>query len=508
MVRSRIGLPVVFIIATLLLGGSSACNRTDKDRQLAEQHCGSCHLFPEPALLDKKTWIEGIKPQMAIRMGLSLPDFNAMDPEEYQKVLAEGGLPAQAMITGSDWNRIWRYYEREAPAKALFQQKPLSLSSEDEEVFQPKILWQSPAQSPTFSMLNFDQRSLTLLAGMREGKVFKYIDGVIQDSLFAPSSPSQITFNSKGHLLMLLMGKMDPNDLHRGLLLEAKRTPQRWEVVKPWITQLNRPVHFCEADLDEDGNQDWVVCEFGHFLGKLAWYKISKDGTTEEKVLLRRPGARLTQAVDLDRDGKTDLVALMAQGDEQIIWFKNQGKGNFEQKTLLRFPPIYGSSYLDVQDINLDGLPDLIHSAGDNYDYSYSLKKYHGIRIYLNQGKGEFKLQTFIPMPGASKVLAADFNQDQLTDIVAISYFPDYHSKSLAGLVFFKNLGQGRFGAYSLPMGDSANWLLMEKGDLDADGDLDLVLGAGSINNTVPKYQKIAWEKQGIGLLVLENQTK
>jgi hypothetical protein len=509
MIRFRLRHWVVLIVVLVLFCGSSACNQKQEDRELAEQYCGSCHLFPEPNLLDKKTWIEGVMPQMAIRMGLSMPDTNQLAEGEYQRVLSDGGLPTKPLIGLREWKRIWRFYREHAPSKALPQENRLPLAM-DSNLFKPQVLWQSPAQSPTFSMLKFDSLRKMLLAGMSDGRVYKFEPGKkgVQDSLFVPSSPSDAFYTKENNLMLLLMGKMDPNDQFNGLLFEARRSPERWDVVKQWVPKLNRPVNIKTADLNEDGQKDWIISEFGHYLGKLAWYTQKSDGREEENVLLRRPGTRLTQVIDLDIDGKTDILALLTQSDEQVIWFKNKGGGNFEQKTLLRFPPVYGSSYLEVADMNGDGSPDLIYSAGDNYDYSYSLKKYHGIRLFLNRGQGKFEETQFFPLHGASKVLAADFNQDQLIDFVAIAYFPDYQHQPLAGLVFFKNLGQGKFSAHTLPMGDAANWLLMEKGDLDADGDLDLVLGAGSINNTVPKSWKTNWEKQGIGLLVLENQTK
>src|SRR5437868_11451366 len=38
---------------------------------LAHAWCSTCHLFPEPDLLDKKTWQEQTLPRMKIRLGLS-----------------------------------------------------------------------------------------------------------------------------------------------------------------------------------------------------------------------------------------------------------------------------------------------------------------------------------------------------------------------------------------------------------------------------------------------------
>ena len=37
---------------------------------LAKNHCAGCHVFPEPELLDKKTWQLGVMPQMGHRMGI------------------------------------------------------------------------------------------------------------------------------------------------------------------------------------------------------------------------------------------------------------------------------------------------------------------------------------------------------------------------------------------------------------------------------------------------------
>ena len=51
---------------------------------------------------------------------------------------------------------------------------------------------------------------------------------------------------------------------------------------------------------------------------------------------------------------------------------------------------MYGSSYLELADMNNDGHLDILYTNGDNADYSYVLKKYHGLRIFINDGKNQF----------------------------------------------------------------------------------------------------------------------
>ena len=87
-------------------------------------------------------------------------------------------------------------------------------------------------------------------------------------------------------------------------------------------------------------------------------------------------------------------------------------------------------------------------------------------------------------------------------------YFPDFTQKPLAGFVLYKNRGKLQFTPHTYPLTNMGNWLLMDKGDLDQDGDVDIVLGACSINNTVPKPLREEWQKQGIGVLLLRNQLK
>jgi len=45
-------------LGCLALGQSAETVDLAKAELLARQHCIGCHLFPEPELLDKKTWTE------------------------------------------------------------------------------------------------------------------------------------------------------------------------------------------------------------------------------------------------------------------------------------------------------------------------------------------------------------------------------------------------------------------------------------------------------------------
>ena len=63
---------VVIVIACIGILYFAGCeSQSEKEERLAKQYCGSCHTFPDPALLSKKTWTDQVLPQMAFRMGFS-----------------------------------------------------------------------------------------------------------------------------------------------------------------------------------------------------------------------------------------------------------------------------------------------------------------------------------------------------------------------------------------------------------------------------------------------------
>jgi hypothetical protein len=271
----------------------------------------------------------------------------------------------------------------------------------------------------------------------------------------------------------------------------------------PLVDSLKRPVHLAVADFDQDGDEDIVVSAFGNFTGGLYVMEKGKRGYTRHTVH-SFPGTRKTVIRDVNGDGLPDILALLAQGDEQIALFTNRGSFRFSYSILLKFPPVYGSSFFELADFNGDGHDDILYTNGDNADYSAVLKPYHGIRIFLNDGNNHFKEHWFHHLDGASMAHAADYDKDGDLDIAAISFFPDFKRHPEQGFVYLENTGRG-FNPYYTSVAASARWITMETADIDSDGDLDILAAALAFPRGVPDSLYAEWGKKQESMLVLQN---
>lgn len=481
----------------------NACNTKSEEEKLALSYCGGCHVMPTPDLLDKKTWKESVLPKMALRLGIEQQSvmglYRNFSTEEIVAFTQANIYPDAPILPKEDWDKIVKYYVNNAPDKLPDSSKKYPISA-DLALFSPQSIPKSI--EPMVSMIKFDPKSNQLYVGLRRGKIH-VLNQQFQriDSVNVGSAPSDVRINADGSMDALLMGIMDPNDRMTGALSKVKKSAdgKNWEV-KPYLEKLRRPVNQFFMDIDNDGLEDVMVCEYGYHLGQLSWFKQQRNHSFQAFRLEGVPGARLIHPYDFNRDGQLDFFVLMAQGDEQMAIFHNRGKGRFEKQILLRFPPVYGSSYADLADFNGDGHIDILYSNGDNADYSMILKPYHGLRIFLNDGHNHFQEKWFFGLNGAAKALADDFDQDGDLDIAAISYFP---AKAQEGFVYFENRGNMNFKAQTFANPVQDKWMLLEKADYDHDGDNDLLLG---YLERPPYNNPIAHKMQG--LWVLQNRNK
>ena len=326
--------------------------------------------------------------------------------------------------------------------------------------------------------------------------------GETKDFFELPAPVSDIHFRPNGSLYLLTVGNLNPHDEPLGKLITMDPKGN----VESLIEDLNRPVHLNVHDLDQDGREDIIICEFGNYIGRLSWFRQTKDGGFEKNVLWERPGAVKTHVRDLDEDGRPDIVVLMAQGREGVYAFYNQGNGRFGMKPLLQLPSVYGTSDLALADIDQDGDEDIVLANGDNADISNILKPYHGLRVYRNEGDYEFTEAYFYPMYGATRIVSEDFDQDGDIDLATSAYFPDFTADKPRSFAYLENTSTDSlaFAPHVLDGLDAGRWLFLEPFHRPGELAPGLMLGASNLGLREGMKEQVArWNEKNVNLMIL-----
>jgi hypothetical protein len=209
-------------------------------------------------------------------------------------------------------------------------------------------------------------------------------------------------------------------------------------------------------------------------------------------------GYSQTYAVDIDGDGKTDIVAVdtppavSAPGTVQYAFtvFHNAGAGNFTAMGPYPLAPSFaaGSSIqynvfgLSFADLNGDGRIDVLSQS--NAVPTGNAASGDGLNVMLNLDPGFGAPKTIdtstVPNLGFASTAFADLNNDSKQDLI-FSYQSNNSNNGVATLL---GNGDGTFAApVNINIG-SANaigsaLLPLIAEDVDADGNADVVLGSG-----------------------------
>ena len=486
---------IALISVVISLTLYSCLTQEEKDEKIARTYCSNCHVFPEPSLLTKDLWIKSVLPQMAFRMGRDYTRLSGIPETERNNVMA--ALPEHPMVTDEEWHAIERYYEKNSPDTLHAHVSPIADTLTAFRAESYRI-----TANPMNMMVTFDSLSGKIFVGSRQKLLYRLGSTLtLEHTDTLPGPPSYMVLNGN-NATVLQMGIMDPSDQPKGALISFSLDGKTRTTI---IDSLKRPVFFEKSDLNKDGLEDLVICSFGNYSGDLSIFSLQKNGSYKRVSLLNVPGARKVIIRDFDNNGMPDILALMAQGDEKIIMLLNQGNFDFRINTLPSFPPVYGSCYFDIADFNKDGKFDILYVNGDNADYSRALKPYHGVRILLNNGKNEFKESWFYNMHGAIQAMARDFDQDGDLDIAAISLFPDFDDHPEQGFIYFENNGSGYLPRVT-KLAAAGRWMAMDVGDIDRDGDSDILLGALNFYDGVPDGLLEKWSNDPVSVLLLRNQ--
>ena len=290
-------------------------------------------------------------------------------------------------------------------------------------------------------------------------------------------------------LLVAELGSATPTDDRAGGVVWLRRIGDRkFETVR-LLSGLGRVADVQAADFDGDGDLDLVVGEFGWIRsGSLLYAENTTNGAGrptfgKPTVLDERHGAIHVPVVDLDRDGRPDIVALFAQGHESVVAFLNRGGGRFEAQDLFVAPHAHwGSSGIEPVDLDQDGDLDFLITNGDTLDDEVKFKSYQGVGWLENEGMYPYTLHWIGTYYGVHRAEAGDLDGDGDLDIAASSFLPGVgeaqrKQMNLPGVVWFEQQSGLTFQPHMI--GDvGCDHATLDIADVNGDGRLDVITGA------------------------------
>lgn len=219
---------------------------------------------------------------------------------------------------------------------------------------------------------------------------------------------------------------------------------------------------FNPAPLGGAQNRIWINDGAGHFTDQTATRIPARTDQTQGFV-----------SGDLDQDGDLDLIVVNIGQDFVLI---NDGTGHFSDETASRFPTTADSTRKGVlADFNGDGCLDLFMGNSRNQQD----------RLYFNDCAGAFVDVTDGNVPGRADT-TTDVDVVDLDDDGDLDLYITNAGDFLAGhgflgdqSIYLRNNGHGKFhdksGVYFPQV--SAPSTNAEFGDVDGDGDTDLLIG-------------------------------
>ena len=279
-------------------------------------------------------------------------------------------------------------------------------------------------------------------------------------------------------IVVAALGILPPSDELAGKVLLLRQGDEGVFDEELLLEDIGRTTDARMIDVDNDDDLDLVVAVFGGgTVGGILWLERTDSGEWVRHDLLGVSGALNATPIDLDADGRMDFVSLIAQEYESVVAFMNRGQGKFEQVLLGRAPhPMYGFTGMSLADLDGDGDTDILMSNGDALDTQPDPKPYHGVQWLENRGNLQFQFHDIGRFYGAAVARAGDMDSDGDLDVVAGSWLNFWDDPRRHSLVWFENDGNKGFtrrGILSRPTGIVA--LALE--DVTGDERVDVVAG-------------------------------
>jgi hypothetical protein len=447
------------------------------------QFCGACHAYPPPETFPRDAW------NLEVQRGYTF--------------FGSSSLSLQAPPIDD----VIAYYESRAPLELpeLHYAKP----AKPYPVRFDRATFAAPpnAAPPAVSNVNlvhlYDDRHLDLLVcDMRQGLVMVMRPYELSPQLKViaevpnPAHAEVVDLDGDGikDIIVANLGSFSPTDERRGSVVWLRGLPGGG-FSKPitLLENVGRVADVQMADFNGDGKNDLVVAVFG--LQKAGEIIYLENQTTDwdhpkfaPHIVDERHGTIHVPIVDFYGDKKPGFVALISQEHETIVAFVNDGRGNFRKDTLFTAShPAYGSSGIQMVDLNGDGKLDILYTNGDVLDQPYLLKPYHSIQWLENKGFDEsgrlkpFEHHPITSMYGVHRAVAADLRGEGVMDIVAVAFlpeegFPQRKEKDLDAIIVLEQTAPDVFVRHSLETG-ACDHVTCVVGDIDGTGRRALITG-------------------------------
>ncbi len=312
---------------------------------------------------------------------------------------------------------------------------------------------------------------------------------VLAEGLRSPSHAEVVDLDRDGVLDVVVaeLGEPRPTELKLGRVTMLRGSPGGRFAPIVLEAGLGRVADVRAADFDGDGDLDLIVAVFG-------WNTVGEVRYLENRTVDRdrpafvgrtvdpRHGAIDVPVADLDGDGRPDFVALFGQETESVVAFLNRGDGTFRPETIYRAPhPAYGSSGIELVDLDKDGDLDVVYASGDSLDSS-ALRPYNGLHWLENRGSYPFEPRRLASAYGVYRPKTADLDGDGDLDIVATSllvgpgYRPRRDALAIDSILVLEQTRPGEFARHALET-VRCDHATSDLADYDGDGRVDLVTG-------------------------------